>query len=458
MGIEPRLPMDLPTLLARNVFVPFYEKRWGVWPGSLRGELLASERLDRGEIEARQLESARRLVGFAMANTAHYRERFAAAGVRVEDVRSIDDFGRLPILTKDDLRERGADLISDGHARETLFHKRTGGSTGVPVHVYWDAHAHRFKRALVQRHDAWAGYRTGEKLAALWGDTNKAYPLKQRIHKALVERTIYLDTLEMDETTLRDFVDRLRRFRPRILMGHAHSLYFLVEFLRSEGIDDLSFDGIVSTAETLVPAEREAIEALFGKVLFDRYGCEEVSLIASECEAHDGLHVAAEGLLVEVLGGDETTPGKVVVTDLTNHGMPLIRYEVGDLATVRAGKCACGRGLPRLGRVFGRTTDILYAPDGRRISGVSILDTFLIHVPGVRQAQIVQDALDHLVLRVVPDRGFDQGTIDHLARTVTRVFGPEMRHDLCTVDSIEPTARGKFQFTICQIAPPDRSS
>jgi phenylacetate-CoA ligase len=450
--------MDLRAALAYHIFGPLYERHWGLSSGDLRRQLIKSERLAEEEVRERQFRSVLAIVADAAVRNPFYRERWSALRLDPRDLRELDDLTQWPVLTKDDLREHSEQMVSEGYVRSELFHKRTGGSTGIPVHVWWDVEAHRMKSAIVKRHDGWAGYRLGTRRAALWGDTNKAYPLNVRIHKALVERTIYLDTLEMDEATLRDFVIRLRRFRPRILIGHAHSLYFLVDFLRSEGIDDLSFDGIISTAETLVPAERDAIEAMFGKVLFDRYGCEEVSLIASECEEHDGLHVAAESVLVEVVGGDETTPGKVVVTDLVNRGMPLIRYEVGDLATARTGKCACGRGLPRLGRVFGRTTDILYAPDGRRISGVSILDTFLIHIPGVRQAQIVQDALDHLVLRVVPDRGFDQATIDHLARTVTQVFGPAMRHELRTVESIEPTARGKFQFTICEIPPPGPST
>jgi len=220
------------------------------------------------------------------------------------------------------------------------------------------------------------------------------------------------------------------------------------------GFDDIAFDGIISTAETLLPSERADIEGRFGQIVFDRYGCEEVSLIASECIAHDGLHMSAEGIYVEVIGGDATTPGSVVVTDLVNRGMPIIRYEVGDLATFKPGMCGCGRGLPRLGRVFGRTSDVLYAPDGRQISGVSILDTFVIHVPGLRQAQIIQDRIDHLRIRVVRDRGFDAASERQLSRSVQDAFGVEMSHTLKFVDSIEPTARGKYQFTICEIDAP----
>lgn len=443
--------MDLHALLAQKLLIPWYERRWDVGDGGhLRG-LERSQYDPPEQIQARQWQQLRELVAFAGASNPFYRERFRSAGFAPADLREPRDLAALPLLTKDDLRGHGTELISEGYSAAGMFHKRTGGSTGVPVHLYWDADSKRFKRALVKRHDAWAGYRLGTKLAALWGDTEKHYPLRERIYMASCERTLYLDTLVMDEAHMREFVRKLRQFRPPVLMGHAHSLFFFTQYLDDQKIDDIRFAGIISTAETLLPSEREAIERRFGPVLFDRYGCEELSLVASECEVHDGLHVAAEGLYVEVLDGDETTPGKVVVTDLVNRGMPLLRYEVGDLATVREGRCACGRGLPRLGRVFGRTTDILYAPDGRKISGVSILDTFVIHVPGVHQAQIVQETLDHVTLRIVRDERFGPATIDHLAKTVARVFGPAMRHDLEFVEAIAPTARGKYQFTICRV-------
>ena len=448
--------MDFGAVLARRIFDPIYERRWGLYDSALTRAVAESQYDSPDQILHQQLAQFRGLVAEVMEINPLYRERFA--GVDPEDLRTPEDFARLPLLQKEDLRQRVDDLISEGYFRERMFHKRTGGSTGVPVHVWWDHPSHVFKRAIVRRHDSWAGMRPGDKVAALWGDTDKSYPLKERIYKALCERTIYLDTLQMDDAYMADFVERVRSFRPRIMMGHAHSLYFLTRFLVEQGIDDIRFEGIISTAETLVPAERAEIEAYFGPVLFDRYGCEEVSLIASECEAHDGLHTSAEGLYVEVLGGDAQTPGKIVVTDLINRGMPIIRYEVGDLATSLSGTCACGRGLSRLGRVFGRSTDILYAPDGRRISGVSILDTFVIHIPGVKQAQIIQDRLDHVQLRVVRASGFDDDSVSLIGSTIAKIFGPEMTHDLEFVEAIEPTRRGKFQFTICEIDPPDGGS
>ena len=446
--------MDLHGVLARRVFVPLYERRWGVANPALDRELARSQFQDEEQIRDRQLQRLRELLGFAAERSPFYRRRFRDAGFEPGDLKDVADLAGLPLLTKDDIRGHGDQILSEGFDRDRLLRRRTGGSTGVPLHLYWDAGAHTFKSRLTRRHDAWAGHRPGVRRAALWGDTDKQYPWKVRVHKALCERTAFLDTLEMDEARLDDFVDRLRRFRPRALIGHAHSIYFFTEHLVRRGIGDIAFDGIISTAETLSDAERETVESVFGPVVFDRYGCEEVALIASECEAHDGLHVAAEGILVEVLDGDQTTPGRVVLTDLVNRGMPLIRYEVGDLATTRSGTCGCGRGLPRLGRVYGRTSDILFAPDGRRISGISILDTFMIHLEGVKQAQIVQDALDHVQVRVVPSDRYSDDTTAALRATIRQVFGDEMRSTVERVERIEPTPRGKYQFSICEIEDP----
>lgn len=446
--------MDLHGVLARRFFVPFYERRWGVADRTLERELEQRQFCSSEEIQDAQFSALRDLLAFAAHHNPFYRSRFREVGFEPADFRSFEDLGGLPLLTKDDIRGHGDPMISDGFDRGRMFHRRTGGSTGVPVHVWWDGRAKCFKHLLTRRHDAWAGRRPGTRRAALWGDTNKQYPLKVRVHKILCERTTYLDTLEMDESHLDAFVDQLRRSRPETLIGHAHSIYFFAEHLLHRGIDDIGFDGIISTAETLSDAERDTVESVFGPVVFDRYGCEEVSLIASECEAHDGLHLASEGLYVEVLEGDETTPGRVVVTDLVNRGMPIIRYEIGDLATTYGGQCACGRGLPRLGRVYGRTSDILYAPDGRRVSGISILDTFVIHVAGVRQAQIVQDRPEHVLLRVVPSKMFSEETTQHIRTAVRDVFGAEMRCTIELVDRIEPTPRGKYQFSICEIEDP----
>ncbi|PKK84301.1 MAG: hypothetical protein CVT49_04010 [candidate division Zixibacteria bacterium HGW-Zixibacteria-1] len=446
--------MDLLGILSRKLFIPFYNRRHGLDTSPYVPNLMKSQYLSEEQIREKQWKDISKLLHFVYENNEFYRRRFDQINLTPGDIRNFDDFMKFPILSKDDIRENGDRLISRGYAAENMNYKRTGGSTGVPLKLYWDKETTIFKHALVHRHNSWANYYPGTRQAALWGDTDKKYSLKQKLYLSLYVRVIFLDTLNMNDDMMLDFIERVRHFKPEVLFGHGHSLFVLARFMKDRSIDDIRFKGIISTAETLFPHERAVVEDVFGKIVFDRYGCEEVSLIASECEAHDGLHVAAEGLYVEIADGDEHSPGRLIITDLSNLGMPFIRYEIGDLATTKTGKCRCGRGLPRIGRVVGRTTDLLYTPEGKKISGVSILDTFTIHIPGFKQTQIVQDKIDHLFFNIVKSNDFNENSLKMLAESVPRFFGPRMKYEVKFVDQIPLTSRGKFQFSVCKIDPP----
>jgi phenylacetate-CoA ligase len=445
--------MDLIELTTRHLLLPAYFR----WTGQivLREHRRFTKTQFRAEEEIRrdQWRSLERMLRHAYEHNRFYRERFREEGATPDDIRSFSDFSRLPLLTKDDLRERSADLLSEGFEPQKLLRKRTGGSTGIPVHLYWDPPAVETKSALTMRHDEWAHFLVAAKKAALWGDVEPRTTPWRRMTGVLYDRTVYLDTLKMDERTTLEFVDSIRRTHTRLLFGHGHSIYFFARFLKEHGIRDVAFDGIISSAEMLPPEERRVVEEVFGDVVFDRYGCEEVGLVASECGAHDGMHVAAEGVYVEVLDGTEDEPGRVVVTDLLNRATPLLRYDIGDLATTKAGPCACGRGLPRIGGVTGRTSDMLYSPEGKRISGISLLDTVTIHIPGFRQVQVVQDSLDALTFSVVKDARFSEASLRMLADAVAKYFGPAMRHHVVFVDAVPLTGRGKFQFSVCRLKP-----
>jgi phenylacetate-CoA ligase len=448
--------MDLIALTTRHLLLPAYY----AWTGQVvlreHRRLASSQFHSEERIREGQWRALQDLLRYVHAHNRFYRERLRKEGATPEDVRSFSDYARLPLLTKDDLRDRAADLLSEGLDAATLLRKRTGGSTGIPVHLYWDPAAVQAKAALTMRHDAWAGFLVAARKAALWGDVEPRTTLWRRLTGVLHDRTVYLDTLEMDERTTLEFVDAIRRTRTRLLFGHGHSIYWLARFVREHGIRDLSFDGIISSAEMLPPEERRVVEEAFGDVVFDRYGCEEVGLVASECPAHDGLHVAAEGVHLELLEGSGGEPGRVIVTDLLNRATPLLRYDIGDLATSAAGPCACGRGLPRIGRVVGRTSDILHSPEGKRISGISLLDTVTIHIPGFRQVQVVQDAVDELTFSVVKDARFSEASLRMLADAVARYFGPTMRHRVVFVPAVPLTGRGKFQYSVCRLPPRGR--
>ncbi len=443
--------MDILGVLSRKLFVPIYDYHHGLNYMPLVNKLLKSQYYTEDQIRENQWNKISELLRFIYENNEFYRGRFKSIGLQPGDIRSFDDLKKIPVLTKTDIRKNLERLISKGYSAEQMNYKRTGGSTGIPLKLYWDKMATTFKHALVYRHNGWANYYPGTKQAALWGGTEKKCSLREKLYRSLHTRAIFLDTLNMNEERMLEFMARMRRFKPQVLFGHGHSLFILARFMKNQIINDIELKSIVSTAETLFPNERKVIEEVFGNIVFDRYGCEEVSIIASECEAHDGLHIAAEGLYVEIEDGDEHIPGRLIITDLANYGMPFIRYEIGDLATHKIGRCACGRILPRIGRIFGRTSDLLYTPEGKQISGISILDTFTIHIPGFNQTQIIQDRIDHLQFNVVKADDFGENSLKVMAQSVPRFFGPDMKYDVVFVDQIPLTARGKFQFSVCKI-------
>ena len=447
--------MDLLKILAQRVFLPLSRKREGFGVVPIFNELQRTQYLPPEQLKELQWERLRNLLREAYDNVPYYGKLMAEHGLTPDDIRDFSDFRRLPCLTKSDIRRHKDEMLSKRFKNENLVPKKTGGSTGVPLHLLWDREATAAKQAATMRHDGWAGYAPGEKFARIWGADVGSDSFRARLYNALVTRCLALDALSMDEKSIREFAEGLRRKRPKHLFGHAHSLYVLARNFENMNITDLSIESIVSTAEVLTEGEREKIEAVFGAKVFDRYGCEELSMVASECEHHEGLHINAEQLYLELGAAAAGEPRDIIITDLTNYAMPFIRYQVEDMSEFIEEPCPCGRTLPRLKKLFGRQADFLYTPDGKMLSGISIMDHFAIDIPGVWQVQVVQDNIDHLHFRIIKTEEFGEQSHAAMAETVPRFFGPGMKYDIEFVEELERTPRGKYKFSICEIDKPN---
>ncbi|MGH7146274.1 MAG: phenylacetate--CoA ligase family protein [Nitrospiraceae bacterium] len=333
---------------------------------------------------------------------------------------------------------------------------KTGGSTGKALEIFCDRRCEELRHAAEIRSNRWANWDVGDKVAALWGNPPLPRTLKQKIRNALHDRLIYLDTVNLSERSMTDFVQDWRRYRPAVLFGHSRSLYMFARFLQEKSIDDIRPKGIVSTSMMLLQPERELIEKAFLCKVTDRYGSEEVGLIACECETHSGMHLNIEHLYVEFIKDDGTRarPGEegcIVVTDLMNKGMPLIRYKIEDVAVPSDKQCPCGRGLPVMERVTGRTADFLVKPDGTLVAGVSLIERTLTAIPGIEQMQVVQDRLGELVVNIVPMPQFDQRGADRLVAEFEKVFGSETDIRLRYVQNVRQEPSGKYRFAICNV-------
>jgi phenylacetate-CoA ligase len=450
--------VDWHARLIRTVIAPL----WAHWERSpyLRHyqHLRRSQYDDPDTICTRQSDALRQLLAHAHATVPFYRERLDRAGLTPADCRGLDDYRRLPVLTKADLREHGDQLLAEGYDRSRLCLKKTSGSTGVSVRVHIDEDSLQWKRACTLRSDEWSGYQFGEAVAMVWGNPEyRQRGWRGRLRNALLERATYLDTLRMDEAALARFTDLLRRRQPPLLFGHAHSVYLLAEYVRRTG-SNVRPRGVITTAMVLHAWQRRVIEEVFGCPVTNRYGCEEVSLIACECERHAGLHVNADGIYLEVLRDGRPAapgePGSIVVTDLTNRAMPILRYQVGDVGVLAGRRCPCGRGLPLLERLEGREADYVVTAAGELISGISLTENFALHVPGVAQLQIVQETVRHFRFRIVRGADFGPASLGRLAELVAERFGPGVVHECEYVDQIPQEPSGKYRFCISRVANP----
>ena len=405
-------------------------------------------------VRARQLTAVQAQLRHAFATVPYYRRAWAAAGVHPDDVTSLDDLRHFPVLTKADIRAHAAELFSEAYRGRTVRTKTTSGSTGVPLAIKLDEPGAQWKSACTIRADQWSGYRLGQRVAKVWGNPEyRHFGLRGRITNALVDRAIYLDTIGLTEGRIKAFAADLRRHKPGLLFGHAHSLYLLACALKKGGIDDIRPNGIVSTAMPLHDYQRKVIEDVFGVPATNRYGCEEVSLIACQCEKSQGMHVAAESVYTEIqprAGAQDSGP--LLLTDLSNFAMPLIRYKVGDVVTMSGKPCSCGRGLPCLETVEGRDADYVVTPTGALISGISLTENFAVLIRGAAQVQLIQETVTHLRVRMVTDDRFTDASRAQVAKLVADTFGPTVRHDLELVDAIPQEPSGKYRFCVSKVA------
>ena len=447
--------------LYRTMLFPAYELLRGRRMMHYLRELEQTQWLSPEEIARRQWDRVRRMLCYAYEETAFYRKAFDEAGVSPDDIRSPGDIPRLPMLTKQHLQEQQQELIAQSYRDKPLIVSHSGGSTGQPVAFRYDRDHYDRRVAAWVRADRWGGYELGEKQIMLWlavgsgvGQRRRLETWKERTHWALMRwRPITCTTLTRE--TAREYHRVMCRWRPRNMYALAQSAYTLALLFEQLGLNAPPMKGIILGAEKVFPYQKEKIEQVFGSPVFERYGCQEFCNIGEECEEHNGMHVNADGLYVEVVGpdGNAVPPGEVgevVVTSLDNFAMPFIRYRMGDMGIMAEGPCPCGRGLPRIKEIVGRTLDMIVTPEGVVCSGV-MAPHFMKEFESVREFQFVQEAVDALTIRIVPAPDFNERTKDYLVEQLRRWVGPTMKIMVEERATLERAASGKYKLVVSKI-------
>ncbi len=433
------------------------------WRGSrelaLLQELRRTQYLSADQLHELRLARLRIVLEHAGNYVPFYRRRFQEAGFNPSQVSSFSDLQKLPVLTKRDIQEHQDELRSEQFAVSELIANRTGGSTGAPLQFYHEAQRWQERQAATLRHNEWAGYRIGDKVALIWGhrsDLSGLGSLRARMRNAILDRQLILDSSNLTEKTLEDFAARFRRFRPRVILAYANSLAEVVNYCVDRRIQLPPPLSIITSAEVLTAERRKTIEDYFGVCVFDRYGSRETSVIASECNAHDGLHICAEYLHLEFVERGQPVavgePGEILVTVLGNLAFPWIRYQIGDIGSpAPEAECSCGVRLPKMQMVAGRVTDFLLAPDGRKVSGAALTIHLVATIPGIKQAQIVQEAKARLDFNLVVTADFQDSERLAVEEKVREYFGPTMTVAYHYLPEIPKESSGKYRFSICKI-------
>jgi phenylacetate-CoA ligase len=446
----------LQRFISANVLNPLSDIKGGSNRLAILSQLRQSQWRTRHELLKEQRSRLADAIAYAGTHSKYYRDLFAREAF---DCRSftLEQFSRLPLLDKSVVRNQIDALIVDGVRKESLIEAKTGGSTGHSLAVYSDEPWQQRRGADAMRADEWSGWRLGMQKGAVWGNPPQPESAFARFKdRWLYCLDLYLDTMNITPQSMDAFVAEWRKRDIDVLFGHAHSLFILADYLRGRGDHGMRPVGIIATSMMLLRNEREVIEEVFGCPVTNRYGCEEVALIACECEQHQGMHLNVEHLYIEFLNEQQqpARPGEmaeIVVTDLYNRVMPLIRYRVGDTGVYSDRSCPCGRGMPMLEEVVGRMADFLKRRDGSRVSGVSLVERTLTAIPGLAQMQLVQTALDHIELNLVRGPGYTDRSTQQLIGELKEVFGEDLRVDVNFLEQIPRETSGKYRFAKCLV-------
>lgn len=464
--------------LIRRCLYPLNEWREGTCVLDRLRFLQRTQFASQGALEDLQFRKLAALLRHAFHNVPFYRRRFQESGMAPEDIRSLEDLRKLPPLTKNDIVRNLNELVARNFTPAELHRAASGGSTGRHTPFFRDNMCLNIKHAARLRFDSWCGWKVGEKVAHFWPaiqDLVETETWRRRLRRLVLDRSLMLNAGNLKQADLARYASMIRTYGPVLIRAFPNPLAVFAQYLRDAGNQAIRPRGVLTTGEPLLPSQRALFQEVFQCPIFNCYASRECGQHACECEYHAGLHINAECLYIEFeTDGRAAQPGelgRVLITDLDNFGMPFVRYDIEDLGIPLDGSCSCGRGLPRMAMQAGRVSDYVVSPyDGSLVFGASLCHYMLATGPNVGQIQVIQDAQDHLTIRVRKG-GIDAQKVDlsHLQNVVRSIFHGTMRLTFEFCDVIPHERSGKYRFCInrvytgphagiCSVNPTDRAA
>lgn len=418
-------------------------------------EISSAPFVSRAQVQERQWQRLSALLEHAEARVPYYREMFRALGIQSRDVRNPNDFAALPVLTKDIIRERQADLICEDVPLQSLTRHHSGGSTGVPL-TFFRAQAYT-DAAEAGTFRIWAqcGWRPGEMVAFFWGGNERLYKMPRwefRLRQEL-RRVYQFDPFHSGPEQMDEWLKVWRSLGAQIAHGYASTIARFAEHIETTGRRVAPLRGVFTTAEKLYAEQREMISRVFSCPVFDCYGSSEVLNIAAECP-RGRMHVNADFVVLEVdqtnaPTGQTESSTPFLVTSLWNYAMPFIRYRNEDCGALVDDVCVCGNNFPLMHLKIARVSDNFLLPGGRVVHG-----EFFTHLmygsEGIINFQFHQTALDAITLWIVPGQGSGEkreATTRGAVEQIKALAPGVMRVEVHATNVIPLSSAGKHRFT-----------
>ena len=404
----------------------------------------------------------RQLMTHAYYHVPFYREMFDEIGLKPEDIRTIADLQKLPIINKKVVTENlHLGIMSNNHDKEKILKVTTSGSTGEPFTVYAEKKQLEMRWAATLRSTEWTGYRFGDRQVRLWHKHlgMKKIEIMKEMIEAFFSKRKFIPAYEISENNIKNFLGEIMKFKPVLLDGYAESYNIIAQHLRHFEYEGHRPKGIMSSAQTLPAESRKRIEDAFGCKVFDKYGAREFAGgIAYQCPEQNGYHNVAECGIIEIVDneGRQVQPGetgKVVVTELNNYALPLIRYKLGDFAVAMDPNvaCKCGRGLPLVGNIDGRIQATILGTKKQMVPGSFFARLFANYDFAIRQFQVVQIELGKITMLIVKANRYDDKVLQDVHVEIRRHLGDDMIVEVKFVDVIPLGRTGKRHHSMSQL-------
>jgi len=450
-----RSPVFVQNIMTSIYGYKLYRERYTGNHNKYFKKFLESQWLCREELN--ELTTTRFLDIFkhATQNVPHYRALCQNGIISPDQVKSISDIEKLPILSKEQIRENPGKFLAEGIRKSDIIVINTSGTTGKTLKIFVDHDSRRYAYAFYSRLKKWAGINCKLKNVTFAGrtivapDRNNPPFWRQNIKM----NNFLFSSYHLSPINLKHYVNKLLQIRPHFIDSYPSSIYTLAKYMQEENISGIYPKAIITSAETLLDHQRKVIEDVFKCPIFDQYGCAEQVVFVSQCEK-GSYHIHPEFGYVEFLREDgsrakQGESARIVCTGFTNRAMPLIRYDIGDTGILSKNQnCPCGRNFPVIEHIVGRTDDILVGRDGRHVGR---LDPVFKGLQSIKETQIIQEDLNNVTLKIVPGDNYKDSEADIIVYELKKRLGSQTNIIVEIVTEIHRTSAGKFRAVISKV-------